>query len=153
MPYVVNGTEQKVEMIYSRRQFTWATLMKLGGLSPDDERFTVAVKQKAAAVAKDDDLRKKWLQLLDLVSYRSGFDTKSGTLGPIADAIRPAKHQRDTLEAWRSEPVPVVYLRDSLPKKTVIPVIYVPGIFGSILNVKMGYVNYGPHVVDISALF
>lgn len=134
VPYVVNGTEQKVEMIYSRRQFTWATLMKLGGLSPDDERFTVAVKQKAAAVAKDDDLRKKWLQLLDLASYRSGFDTKSGTLGPIADAIRPAKHQRDSLEAWRSEPVPVVYLRDSLPKKTVIPVIYVPGIFGSRLN-------------------
>lgn len=138
VPYLVNGTVQTVDMIYSRHPFTWVALMKLGGLAPDDVRFTAAVKKKNAAIGVDDSLRKKWLQRVDLSSYDSGFNAKTGTLGPIADAQRPGKHQRDVFEPWRADPVPVVYLCDQSPDRKVIPAIYVPGIFGSRLDNLFG---------------
>lgn|GEM_PF-3636603 len=134
VPYLLNGAAQKIEMLYSRRPFTWIALMKLGGFAPDDVRFTAAAKQKSAATTPDEALRQKWLQSVDLSSYGSGFNVETGTIGPVADALPCGRHQRDVLDHWRAEPVPVVYLLDQSPKKTVIPVIYVPGIFGSRLD-------------------
>jgi len=132
VPYLLAGAQQKVEMAYSRRQFTWAALMKLGGLAPDDVRFTAATKQDSANIAVDDDVRKQFLQPVDLSSYDSGFNADTGAIGPVAAALRnDDPDARDPLSTWREERVPVVYLVERPVKKTVIPVPYVAGIFGS----------------------
>lgn len=44
--------------------------MKLGGLAPDDPRFSAAEKQRAAAIAVDQDVRKQFLVTLDLFGHR-----------------------------------------------------------------------------------
>ncbi|MBI3776036.1 MAG: hypothetical protein HY273_10875 [Gammaproteobacteria bacterium] len=132
VPYLLAGEEQKVAMVYSRRPFTWAALMKLGGINPADPRFTAVVKKDAAAIPVDDNLRKQFLQPVDLSSYGSGFSATAGAVGPVADALRNDDPEaRDPLSNWREERVPVVYLVDRPAKKTVVPVPYVAGIFGS----------------------
>ena len=70
-PHVLDGQPQKVELVYSRARFSWATLMKLGGLAPDDARFSAEEKQRAANIAVDEDLRKQWLVTLDLSGHAS----------------------------------------------------------------------------------
>lgn len=147
VPFQLAGAEQKVEMAYSRRQFTWVALMKLGGLAADDVRFTGAVKQDAANIAVDDALRKHFLQPIDLSSYGAGFNTQEGSLGPAATALRPSGQQRDALFTWRSEAVPVAYLADRPVKKTAVNVIVGMGIFSARMeNLNGG--DLGPDVWD-----
>jgi len=146
VPYQLAGVEQKVEMAYSRRQFTWAALMKFGGIAADDMRFTDATKQDSAKIAPDGDLRKQFLQPVDLSSYGAGFNAEAGIIGPVAAALpnynedqiaaqsRNYNLERDPLSEWRSELVPVVYLLERPVKKTVIPVPCEMGIFASRLE-------------------
>lgn len=61
-PHLLNGQPQKVELLYSRQPLAWATLMKLGGLAPDDARFNAEEKQRAANIAADEELRKQWFR-------------------------------------------------------------------------------------------
>jgi hypothetical protein len=147
VPYQLAGAEQKVEMAYSRRQFTWSALMKFGGIAADDMRFTDATKQDSAKIAPDGDLRNQFLQPVDLSSYGAGFSAEAGIIGPVAAALPPGTGQRDTLSVWRKEPVPVVYLADRPVKKTVINVVAGMGIFSArIENLNGG--DLGPDVWD-----
>ncbi len=121
--------------------------MKLGGIAPDDTRFTAATQQDSANTAADDDLRKQFLQPVDLSSYGSGFNVQEGTLGPVASALLPGEQQRDALSVWRNELVPVVYLFDRPVKKTVINVVAGMGIFSARMeNLNGG--DLGPDVWD-----
>ncbi len=132
VPYLLDGVEQKVEMVYSRRQFTWAALMKLGGLAADDPRFTAATQHDSANIALDDSLRNPFLQPIDLSSYGTGFNAQSGSVGPVAAALRnDDPDARDPLSTWREKRLPVAYLVERPVKKSVVPVPYVAGIFGS----------------------
>ncbi len=135
VPHLLAGAEQKVEMLYSRRQFTWAALMKLGGLAPDDPRFTQTTQQDNANTAVDEDLRKQLLQPVDLSSYGSGFNAGEGVVGPVATALRNDNPDaRNPLSHWREEHVPVVYLADRPVKKSVISVVAGMGIFSARLE-------------------
>ena len=148
VPHLLAGAEQKVELAYSRRQFTWAALMKLGGLAPDDPRFTEITRQDCANTAVDDDLRKQLLQPVDLSSYGSDFNAGEGIVGPVATALRnDDPYARDPLSHWREERVPVVYLADRPIKKIVVPVPYVAGIFGS-RQENLTVNNLGSYVWD-----
>ncbi len=147
VPHLLAGAEQKVELAYSRRQFTWAALMKLGGLAPDDPRFTQTTQQDSAKTAVDDDLRKQFLQPVYLSSYGSGFNAVEGVVGPVGVALRPGEQQRDALFTWRNERVPVVYLFDRPVKKSVINVVAGMGIFSARMENRNGG-DLGPDVWD-----
>ena len=112
VPSLLNGVPQQVALAYSPTPLPWERLMQLGGIAPDDVRFTAAVKRQGANIAVDNALRKQLLQPVDLSSYDSGFNVESGIIGPIATALRPGPEQRDALYPWRNDRLPVVYLKD-----------------------------------------
>ena len=132
VPHLLEGQEQTIEIAYSRLPFTWDTLCKLGGIAPNDDRFTDKDKQTAKNIARDDGLRKDWLQKVDLSGYGAGFQSSTANVGPIASAMPNVGDY--FLKRLRTQPLPVVYLEDKPLKKKVIPVIFVPGIFGSRLG-------------------
>jgi len=135
VPHVLNGQPQTIEIAYTRLPFTWETLGKLGGVAPNDDRFLKKDTHSAQNIARDDALCKQWLQKVDLTGYGAGFEStnnpsSNNNVGPIATAL-PTVKRFDPLRQPRSQPLPVVYLHQTPVKKRVIPVIYVPGIFGS----------------------
>jgi len=137
VPYRINGQPQRIEIAYSRLPFTWETLGRLGGIAPSDDRFFDHHKRALHAIARDNDLCQQWLQAVDLSGYGAGFTPSSNptnnNVGPIASALPPGAGI-DRLKHSRHHALPVVYLHDKPVKKRVIPVIYVPGIFGSRLE-------------------
>jgi len=132
VPYLLQGQAQHIELTWSRLPFTWNTLCKLGGIAADDTRFSDKDKQAAQAIPRDEALCQDWLQTVDLSSYGAGFESSTGAVGPSTPALPNVRGS--FLKRWRSQPLPVVYLEDKPIKKKVIPVIYVPGIFGSRLG-------------------
>lgn len=133
-PGDLNGQQQKVELLYSRQMLSWATLMKLGGIAPDDARFSAAEKQRAAAIAVDEDLRKQFLVTLDLSGHADGFPAESGAIGPVAKApVWPV----DYLDRRRGSGIAVAYLAPVFRKKQVIVVLCTLGIFSGRLEAQV----------------
>ena len=135
VPHVLNGQPQTIEVAYTRLPFSWETLGKLGGAAPNDPRFLKKDKHSTQHIARDDALCKQWLQPVDLTGYGAGFEStnnpsSNNNVGPIATAL-PTVKRFDPLRHQRAQPLPVVYLHQTPVKKRVIPVIYVPGLFGS----------------------
>ena len=127
-PQVLDGQPQKVELVYSRALLAWPTVLKLGGIAPDDTRFSAAEKQRAAAVAVDDELRKQWLVTLDLSGHASGFNVDTGPIGPVAGAPMWAP---DPLRDLRGRGIALAYLAPVFRKKQVLVWIFEHGIFGA----------------------
>ncbi|MEJ2395926.1 MAG: hypothetical protein P8Z77_14430, partial [Candidatus Thiodiazotropha sp.] len=77
LPHQVGGKRVKVEIAYSRVQWSWERIVALGGLAKDDPRVNLAANDIPPSDA--DQRRASRMQRVDLSGHASGWPSQAGS--------------------------------------------------------------------------
>jgi len=114
VPYKINAEVVDIALNYSASQLPWSMLCSLGGIAPNDNRFSVSVRKHARSIPPNAALQQDLLQSIDLSTYPKGFRGANQVV-PIDSCPKigtPSQPQSDLLRPFRATKIPVVFMQN-----------------------------------------